>query len=69
MRGDPEAEMHVLMQLAHDDFGVLRMVLRLATVACLQAQRSRRALISLLLLLLHRAQHVRITQERQWFCS
>ena len=60
MRGDPEAELHVLMQLAHDDFGVLR----LATVACLQAQRSRRASISLLLLFFHRAQHVRITQEQ-----
>ena len=65
MRGDPDAVLQVPMRLAHDDFGVLR----LATVACLQAQHSRRALISLLLLLLHRAQHVRITQERQWFCS
>ena len=60
MRGDPEAELHVLMQLAHDDFGVLR----LATVACLQTQRSRRALISLLLLFLHRAHHARIIQEQ-----
>ena len=60
MRGDPEAELHVLMQLAHDDFGVHR----LATVACLQTQRSRRALISLLLLFLHRAHHMRITQEQ-----
>ena len=60
MRGDPESELHVLMQLAHDDFGVLR----LATVACLQAQRSRRASKVLRLLFLHRAQHVRITQEQ-----
>ena len=60
MRGDPEAELHVLMQLAHDDFGVQR----LATVACLQAQHSRRALQLLLLLFLHRAHHMRITQEQ-----
>ena len=60
MRGDPEAELHVLMRLAHDDFGVQR----LATVACLQAQRSQRASNILLLLFLHRAHHAQITQEQ-----